>query len=149
MYSSNQILARDSVFNRAGAGTSLLCVAHCLLAPLAASTMPIIAATEEQTHGVFAALVLLLGILSFVPGYRSHRVKSVPLMGFAGIALIIVVLFLPEDLADVETVETFLVIMGGSTLIFVHLRNAYWCRYCIRCRDEEGNCCNPAIKSEA
>jgi hypothetical protein len=116
----------------AGVGASLLCVLHCIATPFLVGALPVLAATESDVHGVFAAIVLLVGMFAFVPGYRKHNKIRVPLLGFFGISLILLSASLPEH-GYSETLETLLVIAGGISLIIAHLRNAYWCRFCSRC----------------
>lgn len=134
MYVANQTLDERNHCDKAGIGASFLCVSHCLLAPLFVTALPAIAATESQTHSMFAVIILLLGMLAFIPGYRKHKKKSIPLIGITGVFMIIIAAILPE-MEHAEVLETGLVVVGGITLIFAHLRNAFWCRFCRQCRD--------------
>jgi hypothetical protein len=126
-YSSNKDIA--------GVSASLLCVLHCLAMPFLITMLPALAATEHKTHSVFAVVILLVGMLAFIPGYRKHRNKTIPAAGAAGVVMIIAVAMLPEMESE-EMIETLMVVVGGLTLIAAHLRNAYWCRFCRICREK-------------
>ncbi len=134
MYVASQTLGERNHCDKAGIGASFLCVSHCLLAPLLVTALPAIAATEGQTHSVFAVIILLLGMLAFIPGYQKHKKKSIPAIGIAGVFMIILAAILPE-MEFAEALETGLVVVGGITLIISHLRNAFWCRFCRQCSD--------------
>lgn len=134
MYVASQALAKRNHWDQAGIGASFLCVLHCLLTPLLVTALPALAATEHQTHSVFAVIILLLGMLAFIPGYLKHKNKSIPVFGITGVSMIILGAILPE-MENAEIIETSLVIVGGMTLISAHLRNAYWCRFCSKCSD--------------
>lgn len=135
---TSQAVGQWNRWDHAGIGASFLCILHCLITPSLITILPALAATEHQTHSVFAIIILFLGMLAFIPGYFKHHNKSVPLMGVMGIAMIILATELPE-LENIELLETALVLGGGITLISAHLRNAYWCRFCRKCNDV---CCD-------
>lgn len=134
MYLTSQTAVYRDRWDQAGIGASLLCVLHCLLAPVFITALPAVAAAEHQTHSAFAVIILLFGMLAFIPGYRKHRRKAVPGAGIAGVSMIILAALLPE-VESAEVLETLLVLVGGITLISAHLRNAWWCRYCSKCSD--------------
>jgi len=145
MFITSQSLGQQSRWDHAGIGTSLLCVLHCLITPLLITALPALAATEHQTHSVFAMIILLLGMLAFIPGYLKHHKKSVPAMGVMGISMITLAAVLPE-VENAEMIETSLVILGGVTLISAHLRNAFWCRFCSKCSNDK--CCDLASEGD-
>lgn len=134
MATTSQTLTSRNCWDKAGIGTSFLCVLHCLLAPIFITALPALAATEHQTHSAFAIVILLLGMLAFIPGYRKHQRKWIPAAGFTGVSMIILAAVLPE-VEHAEILETGLVLAGGVILIFAHLRNAWWCRFCARCSE--------------
>ncbi len=110
-----------------------------LFTPLLATALPILAATEKQAHGTLAIAILLLGMLAFIPGYKKHKNKLIPLLGLIGISLIILATVLPE-IENAEIIEKGMVLMGGVIVIIAHLRNAYWCRFCPACNKEDKYC---------
>ncbi len=128
----SQTFNRPGYRDLAGISASMLCVLHCLVTPLLITMLPVLAATENQTHRVFAVLMLLIGMLAFVPGYRKHKKTAIPALGAVGVTAVIVAAVLPE-MEGGESIETLLVVAGGLALIGAHLRNAYWCRFCQVC----------------
>ncbi|NOX43075.1 MAG: MerC domain-containing protein [Gammaproteobacteria bacterium] len=138
MFITSQSLGQQNHWDHAGIGASFLCVLHCLLTPFLIMALPALAATEHQTHSVFVIIILLFGMLAFIPGYIKHHNKSVPLVGIMGVSMITLAAVLPE-VENAEMIETGLVLVGGIALISAHLRNAYWCRFCSKCSD---TCCD-------
>lgn len=135
---ASQIQNDRNEWDYAGVCSSFLCVLHCLVTPLLITVLPVLSATERQTNGIFAIIVLLVGMLAFIPGYQKHKRKLIPALGVLGASSITLAALLPE-LNNAELVETCLVLAGGTTLIYAHLRNAFWCRFCNKCSDD---CCD-------
>ncbi len=135
MNTLSQTMKKKNYWDKAGIGASLLCLLHCLATPFLITALPILAATEHQTHSVLAVFMLLIGLLAFLPGYRKHRRKAIPGAGAIGLAAIIAATLLPE-MEGRETIETLMVVGGGVILIASHLRNSYWCRFCSVCGDQ-------------
>lgn len=139
--------AQGRPWDRIGIGASLVCVIHCLAAPLVIVFVPVLELMERQTHAAFALSILGAGLLAFIPGYREHGRRGVILLACAGFAMITAGAVAPESLIG-ESVETWLTVLGGITLITAHLRNAYFCRLCGVCqprgsatRPDESGCC--------
>jgi hypothetical protein len=124
-------------WDQVGIGASLVCVGHCLATPLLIVFLPVVELVERQTHAAFALSILAAGLLAFAPAYREHRRRGVVVMACAGFAMIAAGAVAPEGLVG-ETVETWLTVIGGVTLITAHLRNAYFCRHCGVCRQGRG-----------
>lgn len=133
-----QALAQRERWDHAGIAVSFFCILHCLLTPFLITALPVLEATEHQTHSGFAFIILLFGMLAFIPGFIKHQNKSVPLMGVMGMAMILFAAILPK-MGNNEIIETGLVLVGGITLISAHIRNAYWCRFCRKCNN---SCCD-------
>jgi hypothetical protein len=132
--------SRPPVWDRAGIAASALCVTHCVATPLVATALPILAATEEGTHLALTLTLLLIGLLAFLPGRRSHG-SSRPLgLAIPGFAMLGGALALPEAIGG-ESLETVLTIAGGALLISAHLCNIRLCRRCQACA---GPGCGPA-----
>lgn len=137
MNTTSQYTLQQNRWDIAGITTSTLCILHCLMAPILITTLPVLAATEHQTHSIFAITIVLIGMLAFIPGYRTHRKISIPTAGLTGATMIIIAALLPE-FAYAEFFETGLVLLGGTVLVIAHLRNLFWCRFCKKCQQ---NCC--------
>ena len=65
-------------WDRAGVVGSLVCIFHCVATPFLAATLPLLAVTEKETHLGLTLMLMLIGLLAFLPGYRQH---NKPFMG--------------------------------------------------------------------
>jgi len=119
-------------WDRAGVVGSLVCIFHCVATPFLAATLPILAVTEKETHLGLTLMLMLIGLLAFLPGYRQHNKPFMGLVAGLGFAMLVLAVFIPERLAS-ETLETGLTLAGGILLISAHLTNAYYCRQCRVC----------------
>ena len=71
-----------------GVSASVLCLVHCVLTPIVLSSAPVFSQFlpgDAQVHRVFIVLVVLIGLLAFVSGYRKHRKAVVFLPMAAGV----------------------------------------------------------------
>ena len=62
--------------DKAAVGLSLMCVAHCLLTPIAIVMLPALGAIfleDERFHSVLLFLVLPTSLLALTIGCRKHR----------------------------------------------------------------------------
>lgn len=121
-------------WDRAGVIGSLVCIAHCVITPFLAAALPVLAVTEKQTHIGLTVILMLFGLLAFVPGYRRHSKPHISLLAVAAFAMLVIVAFIPEGIAS-ESMETGLTVAGGVLLIAAHLTNVHYCRRCPRCAD--------------
>ncbi len=115
--------------DRAGILLSALCLIHCTALPLLLAVLQAYGATlvpKSLDNGFFhvALAFLLLGVggLAFVQGYRRHG-RALPLFaGAFGTALLFVGAFNPGALFP-EAGEHAITIAGTLTLLFAHSRN--------------------------
>lgn len=119
-----------------GIGASTLCVLHCLAAPLLVAALPMLEVYERQTHAAFVLAILAIGLLAFWPGYLSHRRRWIVATALLGFGLMSLGVAAPEGLLT-EPMEEVATVTGGATLVFAHLRNALFCRYCPTCGDQD------------
>lgn len=106
-----------------GVIVSAICVVHCTAVPLVLGLLPAFGLSflaEDGFHQVLAALVLVVAVAAFVPGYRLHRQRSVPALGALGIALLGGAAFAPGLSVLVESVVTAI---GGTVLVVAHVLN--------------------------
>lgn len=105
-------------FDRAAAGFSLLCIAHCVALPVFAISLPFLAAAAEAEwiHWAFTALAIIAStiVIARSPGARN-AVFMVPAL--AGIGLITAALF-AENFGMEETLPT---VLGGGLLATAHI----------------------------
>lgn len=106
-----------------GVVVSALCVAHCVGTPLLLGLLPAFGLSflaRDGFHQALAALVLVVAVLAFVPGYRAHKKPSVPVLGAIGIALLGGAAFAPGLTVVGESVITA---VGGTVLVAAHVLN--------------------------
>ena len=132
MYTSVLNSGRVSSWDKAGMATSMLCILHCILTPLLAASLPILAATEQGTHIGLTLALMMIGLLAFIPGYRKHGRRSMVLLGVIGFTLLCSAVILPEGISS-EAVEMALTMIGGGFLIVAHMSNLYFCKACSVC----------------
>lgn len=76
----------------------------------------------ESVHQVLAAILPVIAIFAFVPGFRRHRAKAVLILGALGLLSILFCAFQPFGPIG-EGFETGLTLLGSSFLSVAHLRN--------------------------
>ncbi|HZI16516.1 MAG TPA: MerC family mercury resistance protein [Myxococcus sp.] len=117
--------AASSRWDGVGQALSSLCIAHCLLLPLALGLLPLAAAEALEGEAVHHGLLVLtaMGALAaFVPGWRLHRHASVPVLAALGLALLSAGAFLvPEDATGPW--EPVLTGGGGAVMLLAHGHN--------------------------
>jgi hypothetical protein len=100
-----------------GAAGSLLCLAHCLLLPLAVPFLPLLAPlASEHWHGPLALILALPVTLAAHAGWRWHRRPGPPVLLGLGLAtLVIAAWWLPHawELPATLTASTLLVVAHG------------------------------------
>jgi len=132
MYTSVLNSGRVAVWDKTGMATSMLCILHCIVTPLLAASLPILAATEQSTHIGLTLALMTIGLLAFLPGYRRHGRRSMVLLGVIGFTLLCAAVALPEGSSS-EAIEMALTVTGGSFLIVAHMSNMYFCKICSVC----------------
>lgn len=133
----NSSLVQRQPWDVAGIAASILCVLHCLITPLLVVFLPVLGAMDKQTHTAFAMMILAIGLLAFWPGYLRHRRSEICVGALAGFGLISLGVTAPEGLIS-EPAETAATLIGGATLVIAHFYNAFFCRKCRHCGEE--NC---------
>lgn len=103
-------------------GLSGLCLAHCLLLPLAAALLPALGAWAdiEWVHALFVLIAAPLSGLALLAGPKSGA-RRAPLLGLAAGGLVL--LGLGAFLADGEATETGLTVAGSLGLAAAHIWN--------------------------
>jgi hypothetical protein len=118
----------------AGVTLSALCVAHCLLAPLAVAALPTLLWIEDESaHRALALLLVLPAIAAFAGGYRHHRRAGLVALAVVALTAILAAAFAEPP----ESLEYGLTTVGGLLLIGAHATNRRWCRRCPTCRESE------------
>lgn len=121
--SEAEIEARVRRMDTLGMIVSIACVAHCVAVPLALGLLPALGLSflaNDALHQVLAVVVLLVAVLAFVPGYRVHHSRRVPLLGAVGVVVLGGAAFAPGLSVTLESAATAL---GGSVLVAAHVLN--------------------------
>jgi peptidoglycan/LPS O-acetylase OafA/YrhL len=132
----NLTWSRAQPWDVAGIGASLLCVLHCLATPLLVVFVPTLEIIERPTHATLAIAILAFGMLAFWPGYRRHRRWRVVAAAFVGFGLVSLGVVAPDGLMS-EPTEQAVTVIGGGTLVFAHLCNAFFCSRCPVCSGQD------------
>jgi hypothetical protein len=123
---AHEATAGDSRWDTWGQVLSVLCMAHCLLLPLVLSALPTLMTRfleQAPIHLGVVALASIIGLLSFVPGFRRHQDWRVPALGAAGLTVLGLAHTLHEGPA-----ETAVTVMGGAMLLVAHGLNRRRCQ---------------------
>ncbi len=121
--SEAEIEVRVRRWDTLGMIVSVACVAHCIAVPLVLGLLPAFGLSflaKDGLHEVLAVVVLLVAILAFVPGYRVHRLRHVPVLGALGVSLLSGAAFAPGLSV---LVESGLTALGGTLLVAAHVLN--------------------------
>lgn len=116
----------------AGMAASVLCLLHCLAMPLVLLAFPLLGLRGDHhaLHDVLLLGVTVPVLLALVPGYLAHRDPRAPLLGAAGLGvLLLAVLFVGPRFG--HGAETALAVASSLLLLAAHLRNHRHCRQCV------------------
>lgn len=116
--------------DKAAIGLSLLCVAHCLLTPIAIAMLPALSATfleGERFHYAILFLVLPTSLLALGLGCRRHRRVEIVLTGLVGLFVLCLILILGEETIG-EAGEKLSTVVGTLIIAFAHARNYLLCQ---------------------
>lgn len=118
-----------------GVLVSVLCLAHCLLLPLLVNALSVAGIgfiASETTHRALVLVLLAVGLLAFIPGYRLHGKLKVVLLAALGLLTLSFAAFMAADQWG-ERAETWLTVLASAALITAHLKNLSYCRLCLVC----------------
>lgn len=121
--SEAEIEARVRRMDALGMIVSIACVAHCVAVPLALGLLPALGLSflaNDRLHEVLAVVVVLVALLAFVPGYRVHHSRRVPIVGAIGVTMLSGAAFAPGLSLVLESVVTA---VGGTVLVTAHVLN--------------------------
>jgi hypothetical protein len=80
--------------DKIGMALSFVCGIHCLLTPLVILSMPMMARyylSHPGFHLLMALLIIPIGLLAFLMGYRHHHKSKVLLLGIPGLFLVSII----------------------------------------------------------
>ena len=126
----NAITKIGPLLDKFAVSTSALCAVHCLCLPIILAISPALGATmfgDEAFHVWLLWLVIPLSIAALTMGCRKHRDRLVPLLGLAGLTLLIVAATLGHATLG-EFGERVATLLGACAIATGHLRNYTLCR---------------------
>ncbi len=109
---------------------SMLCMAHCLLLPVALSLLPALSAlplADEHFHQMLAVAVLPISALALLFGCWKHRTWSVVLICALGLVILAGTALFGHDLLG-EIGEKAATVIGAAVIAYGHVRNMQLCR---------------------
>ncbi|WP_440979324.1 MerC domain-containing protein [Sphingomonas pseudosanguinis] len=108
-------------WDRLAISASALCLVHCLVLPLLAAFLPMIAQWAgwgEAFHVAMLGIAVPLSSLTLFAGWRRHRALVPPAIGAAGLALLVAGLVF-----DGQGLGTALTVAGSIALAVAHIVN--------------------------
>jgi hypothetical protein len=115
--------------DRAAMWISMICLVHCMALPLALLLLPALGATllpkyldNNLFHVLFAFVLLGVGGVAFVQGFRRHQLWIPLVAGVFGTSLLFIGAFNPGGLLP-DIGEHLITVAGTVVLLFAHTRN--------------------------
>jgi MFS superfamily sulfate permease-like transporter len=100
-----------------------LCLAHCLLLPLAVVTLPFLGGLgDDHLHAELLLVVIPVSVAALWFGYRRHRNLGIVGAGLTGLAILLI----GATVAHVQyglLADRILTVAGSLLLAFTHFRN--------------------------
>ncbi len=113
------------IFDVFGILTAAVCLVHCLALPVLLSLLPSMAFIEaghDVTHYLLITWVVLFCLFSIIPGYRKHGQKTVLLLMFVGLIMVLTATF-HQFLGLDTSCEIPLITMGNFLVMAAHMFN--------------------------
>lgn len=131
-------------FDKIGIGVSTVCAIHCLATPFILLLFPALTVMPDDKliHEFFLCLVVIIGGLAFLRGFRTHSLIGPPLLGFVGFATVLYGLYTLEPHVhhaahhhgyEIDSIET---LIGSAVLVWAHIWNMKVCKDCHICCDD-------------
>ena len=111
---------------------SAICLAQCLIMPIAAifaPTISLLPLADESFHKILLLFVLPVSILAMTLGCKKHKTYGVIVYAVIGLALMAVSAIWGHALFG-ETGEIAATLAGASVLSFAHFKNQKLCKAC-------------------
>ncbi len=124
---------------------AVLCIVHCILFPLLILLIPTARGFFDSilVEGLILLLGITVGSISFTTSYKKHRKPGPLMLGFSGVALLTIDLFVLSD--EISHIDMFglegihpAMILGGIFLIMGHAWNIHECHcFCDKSCDHD------------
>ena len=143
--SGEQGIASAGAWDILGMLASTLCILHCVFSPFILpflTSLNLMATASESVHHALLAVIMSLGMLAFIPGYRKHGRGVIFVIAGFGLASLSFGAFYAEE-AFGPTWEMLFTICGGLMLVTTHGLNRSFCNLCPVCKEEA--CCSGLV----
>jgi len=125
--------------DKAAVSLSLLCVAHCFLAPsfiILSSAVVSFRIDNEFIHKFILFVAVPISIYALYTGYKNHKNFSYIPMGVFGIIALFIAVILGESVLG-EFGEKGLTLIGSLGVAYAHFKNHQVCKDldCDTCHD--------------
>ncbi|MCO4755468.1 MAG: MerC domain-containing protein [Bacteriovoracaceae bacterium] len=112
----------SKLLDRFGVCASTVCLIHCVATPFVIFFFPSFKEVfNEETHEVFAVLVVGLVGAAVLPHCKKHGHKDIIAVAVAGVALILGAIFFEDSMP--LAFHYGLTMIGSIMLILAHLKN--------------------------
>ena len=108
---------------------SAICTLNCLLLPsLIVFSSGYISSQidSEAVHGFLLSFAIPLSIFALSRGYKNHQKTSVLILGFSGLATMILAYFFGEAVSG-KSAEQFFTVAGSLLVVYAHYINFRTC----------------------
>ena len=130
---------RRSLADRLAVGLSGLCIAHCLVLPLLMtfySSSLLLLIGDEIFHSMIVLIAIPISCFALLVGCKSHKNFMAPVLGAAGLLLLIASATLLHDLWG-GSAEVAATILGSLALATSHVINFRLCSEADSCACSE------------
>ena len=108
---------------------SAICTLNCLFLPslIVLSSGYISSQIDsEAVHGFLLSFAIPLSIFALSRGYKNHKKSSVLILGFSGLAMMILAYFFGEVVSG-KSAEQFFTVVGSLIVVYAHFINYRTC----------------------
>ncbi len=111
--------------DKAAISLSLLCIIHCLLAPIVVAVIPFMAVLpleNEFFHQLLVWLVLPTSLIGLTLSCKKHNQWNIAIWGLVGLSIVVFALIFGHDLVG-QFGEKLLTLIGSLMIAWVHIQN--------------------------
>ena len=122
-------MSRIPSLDRIGVVTAVFCMIHCLSIPffLIFGFESLLRATDQEwIEWLIIGLSLMIGLISFIGGFKVHRQHTLPVLFLSGFLLIVSGEFIHHTWLSLG-----LSISGALIISYAHIQNLKWKRVSI------------------
>ena len=124
------MLNTEALADGSAIGLSLICTLHCLLLPVAVALYPNFMSfmpNDEVVHLSILFVAIPISIFALLKGAKLHSKHSVFFIGFSGLLILVLALFLEHSFFG-DHGEKIFTIIGSIVVSYAHYKNFSICR---------------------